>query len=147
MVQNINDGYDMTQEDAVKELEKNYKKSARILKNKDKVDEILEQVEGKLKTIPKVGEILSHAPVFIQLIKSFITKKYTKIPMGSIIAIFAALLYLVAPLDLIPDFIPAVGYLDDALVFGACMKLVDSDVLEFLKWREDNKNLIETIIE
>ena len=38
------------------------------------------------------------------------------LPRGAKVALAAALVYLASPLDLIPDFIPLVGYLDDVLV-------------------------------
>ena len=38
------------------------------------------------------------------------------LPRAAKIALAAAALYLVSPFDLIPDFIPFVGYLDDALL-------------------------------
>ena len=38
------------------------------------------------------------------------------LPRAAKIALAAAALYLVSPFDLIPDFIPVVGYLDDALL-------------------------------
>src|SRR5689334_8729830 len=38
------------------------------------------------------------------------------LPRAAKIALAAALLYLASPFDLIPDFIPVVGYLDDVLV-------------------------------
>ena len=38
------------------------------------------------------------------------------LPKAAKIALAAAVLYLVSPIDLIPDFIPVLGYLDDLLV-------------------------------
>ena len=36
--------------------------------------------------------------------------------MGKIIIFFLSLLYIVSPIDLIPDFIPIVGWVDDLVV-------------------------------
>ena len=38
------------------------------------------------------------------------------LPRAAKIALAAAMVYLASPIDLIPDFIPVVGYLDDVLV-------------------------------
>jgi len=38
------------------------------------------------------------------------------LPRAAKVALAAALVYLASPVDLIPDFIPLVGYLDDVLV-------------------------------
>ena len=44
---------------------------------------------------------------------------------GDLRAIGAALFYFVNPYDIIPDHIPATGYLDDAHVVNACIKIID----------------------
>ena len=39
-------------------------------------------------------------------------------------AAYAALLYLCNPYDLIPDFTPGIGYVDDALVINRCLAVI-----------------------
>jgi len=67
-----------------------------------------------------------------------VKKEYTDIPIGSIVAVLAAILYTASTIDLIPDFIPIAGYLDDAAVIAACLSFVSSDVEEYRAWREVN---------
>jgi len=40
----------------------------------------------------------------------------SSLPRGAKLALLAAAVYLASPIDLIPDFIPFVGYLDDVLI-------------------------------
>ncbi len=127
---------------AQEELEKGYKKAEKILKNREKMERLLQRLEKKLKSIPVLGEKLSYIPAMVSLIKSYIEKEYTDLPLGTIIAITSALLYFVSPIDLVPDSIPVIGYFDDAAVVAACWKLVESDVKEYLKWREDNNKVV-----
>jgi uncharacterized membrane protein YkvA (DUF1232 family) len=51
-------------------------------------------------------------------------------------AIVAALLYVLSPIDLLPDFIPIVGYVDDALVVAACLALVEQDLINYKEWKK-----------
>lgn len=127
---------------AQEELKKGYKKAEKILKNREKMERFLQRLEKKLKSIPVLGEKLSYIPAMISLLKSYIEKEYTDLPLGTIIAITSALLYFVSPIDLVPDSIPVIGYFDDAAVVAACWKLVESDVKEYLKWREDNNKVV-----
>jgi uncharacterized membrane protein YkvA (DUF1232 family) len=39
-----------------------------------------------------------------------------------------AIVYFVMPDDLIPDFLPIIGYADDAAVLGAAVKLMSSHI-------------------
>ena len=126
------------EEDAKKQLEKGYGEAEKILEDKDKMEEFLQKLEKKLQTIPLAGESLSTIPTLIYLIKRDIQKEYTEIPLGTIIAVISALLYWVSPIDILPDAIPGVGYIDDAFVLAACLKLVGNDIEEYKKWRDEN---------
>ena len=79
----------------------------------------------------------------ISLVRSYIKKEYTDIPIGTIIAVISAVAYIVSPIDVIPDVIPGVGYLDDAAVVVACLALVGADVTEYVKWRDENNKTID----
>jgi len=118
------------------ELGKGYKEAEELLKDSSKLENLLKRLEAKLKTIPKAGNALANVPTMILLVRSYIKKEYTEIPIGSIIAITSALIYFLSPIDLIPDAIPVVGYADDIAVIIACLKLVESDLQEYREWRE-----------
>ena len=60
-------------------------------------------------------------------------KPYKKLPVGTIAAIVGTLLYVLSPVDLIPDFIPGIGYLDDAAVLALCLNFTRFDVEEYKK--------------
>lgn len=120
------------------ELEKGYEAAEKILNDHDKVERFLQRLEIKLKVIPKAGDKLSKVPIMVSLIRSFVKKEYTDIPIGSIIAITSALIYFVSPIDILPDALPIVGLIDDAIVIAVCLKLVESDIDEYAGWRKDN---------
>ncbi|MGI6511333.1 MAG: YkvA family protein [Catenisphaera adipataccumulans] len=117
-------------------LAANYEKAEKLLQDEDKMEKFLTRLEKKLKQIPKAGSILADVPLMILLLRSYITKEYTEIPIGSIIAIVSALLYFVSPLDLSPDAIPGLGFADDAAVIAFCLTMVDSDIKDFIEWRQ-----------
>lgn len=131
----------MSKKQANKELEKGYKKAEKLLEDKNKTEEFLLKLEKKLKEIPKVGNTISMVPTLISLIRSYIKGEYKNVPLGTIIATLSALLYVFMILDFIPDTIPGAGYIDDALVIGACLRLIRSDVEEYQKYRKE-KGLI-----
>jgi uncharacterized membrane protein YkvA (DUF1232 family) len=106
------------------------------------MERFLQRLERKLKIIPVAGETLSIVPTMASLIKKYLAKEYTKIPLGFIIAIISALVYFVAPIDLIPDIIPGLGHVDDAGVILACLNLVQSDITDYQEWREKNNKIL-----
>ena len=76
--------------------------------------------------------------LLISLIKDYSKGDYKNIPWGSISAIVFALLYVLLPIDLIPDFIPIAGFLDDAAVVALCLRLVRDDLEQYKMWRNSS---------
>ena len=123
-------------EEQVKEaLESGYGKSEALLNNKDELDDFLYRLEQKIKEMPLVGEEFAVIPIMISLIKHYVEGKYTTVPYGTILAIMSALIYVLSPVDIIPDFIPFVGYLDDVAVIGLCLSMVKTDIEAYDEWR------------
>ena len=50
---------------------------------------------------------------FVRMVKAYANGSYRQIPTKSILLGVGVLIYLVSPLDLVPDFIPGLGFLDD----------------------------------
>ena len=55
-------------------------------------------------------------------------------------AIAVVLLYVLNPLDIVPDLIPGFGFVDDAGVFAIGFKLIKKDFDRYLEWRGLSEN-------
>ena len=117
-------------------LDSGKEKAASILEDGGKMDQLLEQVEAKLETVPKAGTYLADVPRMIALLKDYIQKDYTEVPKKSLIFIVAALLYLINPKDIIPDTVLGVGLIDDAAVIAACIALTKKDLDSYDAWKD-----------
>ena len=73
--------------------------------------------------------------LLIEMLKAYKNKEYSTVPWKSISAITFTLLYIINPFDIVPDFIPFVGYVDDISVLGFCLNLVRSDLEAFKAWK------------
>ncbi len=128
-----------TIKDGEKELKKGYKKAKDIINNEDKLENFLVRLEYKLNKVPVGGKYLSMIPVMISMLRCYFKKEYKDIPLGTLIALVSGLLYWLSPADIIPDIIPIAGYVDDATVIAACLKLINDDIKEYKEWKENNK--------
>lgn len=108
-----------------------------LLKDPAKVEELLQQLENKMKEIPTVGEYVSRLPLMVSMIRAYIRKEYTVVSPKVIVTMVAAVIYLLLGKDLIPDKTPVVGYADDLAVFVAAFALVDPELDAYAQWRED----------
>ena len=92
----------------------------------------------KIASNDTLHKYLNDIKLYFQMLGDIFTGKYKKVPVGTIAAIVGTLLYVLSPVDLIPDFIPVIGYLDDAAVLAACLNFTRFDVEEYKK----NKKLL-----
>lgn len=70
----------------------------------------------------------------LRLLRAWKSKTYTQLPKRTIIMALAAVIYFLNPLDLIPDAIPVLGYIDDAAVLSLVMAAIRSDLEKFQEW-------------
>lgn len=72
----------------------------------------------------------------------FVAMKSPKTPWYAKAVGFIAIAYALSPIDLIPDFIPVLGYLDDLIILPLlvrlCIKLIPSEV-----WQESEQEAQE----
>lgn len=71
------------------------------------------------------------------MVTFWIEGKYEDLPYKSVVLIFGAILYFLNPLDLIPDFVPGLGFTDDAAVIGLVLKSVSTDLHRFREWKRE----------
>ena len=123
-------------EDAKGLLDKQTTEALEIIQNPSKVDQLLRDLEEKIKKVPVIGETFSTLPVMIAMVKAWITKEYTVVSPKVIACLVGAILYLVTRKDLLPDSIPVVGYADDLAVLGLALKLSEPELKAFAEWRD-----------
>jgi uncharacterized membrane protein YkvA (DUF1232 family) len=114
-------------------------KGVRGIKEED-VKEILdrtEEIKKKFEMPGPLARFIEDVKLLISVLKDYWSGKYREIPFWTIGAIVFALLYVLNPMDLIPDFIPGVGLLDDAAVVAACLALIEKDLKKYKEWKTE----------
>jgi uncharacterized membrane protein YkvA (DUF1232 family) len=76
-------------------------------------------------------KFVSDVTLLLAMVKDYYTGAYRDIPFKSVAAIAFTLLYILNPLDLIPDFLPGIGQLDDAAVLALCLKMISNDLEKY----------------
>ncbi len=72
----------------------------------------------------------------VTCVRDYWTGTYREIPWKSIAAMTGAIVYFVSPIDVIPDFVPLIGYVDDAAVISLALKWVSDDLAAYRRWKE-----------
>jgi len=108
-------------------------------KTLDKIQEGLKKATANKGSLTNIWDQLQ---LLFSLAKDYASGNYTAIPKSSIIAIIAALLYFISPLDLIPDFLVGLGFVDDAFVLGLVYKQVLKELDKYQIWKDSQKKII-----
>src|SRR5437773_55205 len=69
-----------------------------------------------------------------RMLRAWAKGDYKGLPWKTIVTAMAAALYFLDPLDVVPDFIPGIGYLDDAVILGFVVNSIRSDLEKYLQW-------------
>jgi len=77
--------------------------------------------------------------LLILLLIDYIKGAYRNISPVSGIVFILTVIYVLVPTDLISDFIPGLGQLDDAAFFLACLYFLEKDLYRYRDWKENNK--------
>jgi len=85
--------------------------------------------------------------LMFSLLKDYWNGDYREVSWGTIASIIVALLYILSPIDLIPDFIPVIGLADDAMVVALCLKLIYEDLEKYKKFKKNQEELLNKKVE
>ncbi len=120
----------------------NYRKANRraasILQDPERLQKLLASSIKKIRQLRKDTEgadSLKHTVSTLnRMVRAYINGEYSKVPWKSLLLITTGILYFVSPLDLIPDFIPVLGYLDDITILIWIFKSLKSEIESFEEW-------------
>lgn len=98
-----------------------------------KEDKLKEKLEDNSYLEPFSDDLM----LFMSLIKDYYKGDYRKIPFRTISAGVVGAIYTLNPIDLIPDSIPFIGYIDDALVLKFCLKQAQKDLQKYKGWKQE----------
>ncbi len=118
-------------------------KAADIIGDRDSMNDLVSSSREKLQNInfedSKITRMAVSLRVMARMIKAFANGKYRDLPLKSLLSLVGGLVYFLMPIDLIPDFIPFTGFLDDFTVIMLISGAFKQDIEEFLLWEEGSK--------
>ncbi len=131
------------------QYEKYKLKALEYVNNKEKAKVLLKDAMNKSKNVTNkgpLGEIWDKVQLLFSLLRDWISGTYKEIPLNSITMVIIGLIYFVVPLDIIPDWIPGIGVIDDAFILGLVIKQIANDLEDYEIWKKllnKNKNTRE----
>ncbi len=120
--------------------------AADVLKRRTRLLRVVQQSGKKLLRYEgALQQVTDDLRALIRLTNAWAHREYQLVPWRSMLYIVAALIYFLNPIDLIPDALVGIGFVDDMAVIAAVVRSVRVDLDAFRAW--ERKRAGEVIVE
>lgn len=125
---------------AVKTLEQAKEKAEELIHSRWKVGVLLSQsIRRAKRNYEFLLEPWESLQILLRMVRTWLGGRYSP-PVVTVLGGIAALVYFVDPLDMIPDTVPVLGYLDDTAVISAVVRMNLTAVSRFRNWEASFRN-------
>ena len=117
---------------------KSKKKAEEVINEEEKVEQIIDEAAEKAqKEKGSLGEVWNKMQLLISLLKDYFSGEYPYVSRGHIVLMLAGIIYFILPFDFSPDFIPGIGYIDDAFVLSIITRQLIYILEEYETWKDN----------
>ena len=111
--------------------------AAGILKDQAMAQQVLAdaiiRAEELTNQLPSVKDTIN---TMLELTADYLSGEYDQASFDVMVKIMAAIIYMMIPLDVLPDFIPPMGFIDDALIIGLVASEETESLQQYIKWKD-----------
>lgn len=102
----------------------------------ERLQQLLVAAREKINHIPRgpFAETWPYLMAMIRLLRAYRQGEYRDVSPSNLLVVVAAMIYFVSPFDLIPDSVPILGHIDDAMVLRLALESVQADLDAFMAW-------------
>lgn len=104
-------------------------------KDIEKVIDHSEEIKKQFTSRGPLKRFIEDGRMLLALLKDYRTGNYRRALYGTIAAAAFTLIYVFNPFDIVPDFLPIVGAVDDASVIAACLMMIERDLFKYRDWK------------
>lgn len=120
------------------DLNKAARRAEGISKNPGVVASLSEKAQKKVRENQRLFKNLrKDVDLLLRLSKAWATGKYKNVSIATILIVVGAIIYLLDPIDALPDFLPLLGLTDDVAVIGLAISRVRAELDKFEEWENE----------
>jgi uncharacterized membrane protein YkvA (DUF1232 family) len=121
-------------------------KAESYLKQPLRIKQLLNDAYHKASEKKDIGHIAHEAweslQTLFRLVRYAASGEYTGVPTPTVLGAVAVLIYFLSPIDIVPDFIPVVGYLDDVALMAWFTSTLKTEMDKFEEWEKSRPHPI-----
>jgi uncharacterized membrane protein YkvA (DUF1232 family) len=115
-------------------------RASRLLAKPLKVAFVLNEAADKLadksSSDNKFVQLFHTGHSLVRLVRHYVSGEYRQVQTSTIVSGLGVLLYVISPIDLVPDFIPALGFLDDLSLISWFIGKFHVEITRFQEWEQ-----------
>ncbi|CAC9932377.1 hypothetical protein PEPNEM18_01215 [Aedoeadaptatus nemausensis] len=119
-------------------------RAQRIISDPERMERLAKDSFSLIRGKKKFSEVQSEAVLLINMVKDTVKGRYKGLGKKNVIMIVAGLLYLVNPMDIVPDFIFGIGFADDLGVLVYVISRLSEEIARYRQWKKPQKEEVET---
>ena len=117
-------------------------KAQSFVGNKQKMRSLLDSITGYLNK-SALRPVFDKLRLMVSYLNDVYRGYYTDYSIKHYVIVIAAIIYVVSPMDAIPDLLPVVGLTGDATVIGAVFLSLKDELSRYSKWRNSLRHVNE----
>ena len=102
----------------------------------ENVAQAKDETLNKVKNVSVLAGLFNNIRTAYDMVSDSVTGKYKGVSKGTRALLAGGLAYLALPIDLVPDFIPVAGWLDDAAVLGWIFTRCADEFKKYKKFKD-----------
>lgn len=111
--------------------------AVRVLRRRTRIIRLLHNGYKKVVDNEKdIARVQDDILALLRFLKAWVTRDYVRMPWRSLLYAVAALIYFVNPIDLVPDALLGLGFVDDVAVVTAVITAIRNDLKRFIAWEK-----------
>jgi len=124
-----NRGEGTTETFAEEEIDKIEEEDVEVVLHKE------EDIDKKFSGSNSLKKYIQLGKIMMEMLKDTRRGAYSNVPWFTIATIAMAFLYILNPMDIVPDFIPGIGYIDDVAILTMGVGWIETDLHRYLDWK------------
>ena len=96
-------------------------------------------IPNKLLNASFLGRLFEDFKLLFLLVRDYWKGVYRDVSIWSILVFSLGIIYILSPIDIIPDFNLGIGQIDDAVVLLLCLNFLEKDLYKYKEWKAQIK--------
>jgi len=98
--------------------------------------DLVQEAADKAKSLPKAPfkDLWAYFQAMLRPTRAYYRGDYRNIRIANLVVIIGAIMYVLDPWDLIPDWIPGLGFMDDATILAFAVQKTRQTLDDFKAW-------------